>query len=65
MNQQTADPVFVSLEPRRLSSQLWTWALSRKFEVLCGILLLTMSLQFVVAISRKSITNDETAHIPA
>ena len=46
-------------------SQLWTWALSRKFEVLCGILLLTMSLQFVVAISRKSITNDETAHIPA
>ena len=46
-------------------SQLWTWTLSRKFEVLCGILLLTMSLQFVVAISRKSITNDETAHIPA
>jgi 4-amino-4-deoxy-L-arabinose transferase-like glycosyltransferase len=65
LNQQTADPVFVSLEPRRLLSQLWTWALSRKFEVLCGILLLTMSLQFVVAISRKSITNDETAHIPA
>ena len=65
LNQQTADPVFVFLEPRRLLSQLQTWALSRKFEVLCGILLLTMSWQFVVAISRKSITNDETAHIPA
>ena len=57
--------MFISLEPRRLLSQLWIWVLSRKFEVLCGILLLTMSLQFVVAISRKSITNDETAHIPA
>lgn len=60
----TASALLV-FDPRRILAQALQWAWARRAEALCAALLLGMSLQLLVAVARKSITNDEIVHIPA